>query len=95
MHYPISSARVHARIRAGRPPATIAINSFERSRIVALWGDFTLSMASHPARVIDKESGKVVWETNRRGRHRPTARRSLGERRRLIEFVAADDAIAW
>jgi alcohol dehydrogenase (cytochrome c) len=36
------------------------------NRGVALWGDFVISVASHPARVIatDKASGKVVWETN-------------------------------
>ncbi len=38
----------------------------EANRGVALWGNFIVSIANHPARVIatDKESGKVVWETN-------------------------------
>jgi alcohol dehydrogenase (cytochrome c) len=36
------------------------------NRGVALWGNFVLSVASHPGRAIatDKESGKIVWETN-------------------------------
>src|ERR1700682_1264352 len=36
------------------------------NRGAALWGNFVISVASYPARVIatDKESGKVVWETN-------------------------------
>jgi alcohol dehydrogenase (cytochrome c) len=38
----------------------------EANRGVALWGNFVISIANQPARVIatDKESGKVVWETN-------------------------------
>jgi alcohol dehydrogenase (cytochrome c) len=36
------------------------------NRGAALWGDFVISPASAPARIIatDKTSGKVVWETN-------------------------------
>jgi alcohol dehydrogenase (cytochrome c) len=36
------------------------------NRGVALWGNFVISVASYPARVIasDKETGKVAWETN-------------------------------
>src|SRR5438552_1686834 len=36
------------------------------NRGVALWGNLVISVASYPARVIatDKETGKVVWETN-------------------------------
>ena len=36
------------------------------NRGVALWGNFVISVANDPARVIatDKETGKVVWETN-------------------------------
>src|SRR6266436_7669058 len=36
------------------------------NRGVALWGNLVVSVASYPARVIasDKETGKVVWETN-------------------------------
>jgi len=36
------------------------------NRGVALWGNFVISVANYPARVIatDKETGKVVWETN-------------------------------
>jgi alcohol dehydrogenase (cytochrome c) len=36
------------------------------NRGVALWGNFVISIANEPARVIatDKETGKVVWETN-------------------------------
>ena len=38
----------------------------ETNRGVALWGNYVVSIANHPARVIatDKESGKTVWETN-------------------------------
>src|SRR5260370_42702438 len=36
------------------------------NRGAALWGNFVISVANYPARVIatDKESGKVAWETN-------------------------------
>ncbi|HLH96705.1 MAG TPA: PQQ-binding-like beta-propeller repeat protein [Xanthobacteraceae bacterium] len=36
------------------------------NRGVALWGNFVISIANYPARIIatDKDSGKVVWETN-------------------------------
>ncbi|MEA3027663.1 MAG: hypothetical protein QOF91_2948, partial [Alphaproteobacteria bacterium] len=36
------------------------------NRGAALWGNFVISTASYPPRVIatDKESGKIVWETN-------------------------------
>src|SRR5262249_3556481 len=36
------------------------------NRGAALWGNFVISIANHPPRMIatDKESGKVVWETN-------------------------------
>ena len=36
------------------------------NRGAALWGNFVISTASYPPRVIatDKDSGKVVWETN-------------------------------
>jgi alcohol dehydrogenase (cytochrome c) len=36
------------------------------NRGAALWGNFVISVANHPARVIatDKETGKVAWETN-------------------------------
>ena len=38
----------------------------EANRGVALWGNLVISIANQPARVIatDKETGKVVWETN-------------------------------
>src|ERR1700680_1506726 len=38
----------------------------DANRGVALWGNFVISIANHPARVIatNKETGKVVWETN-------------------------------
>src|SRR5215467_14265952 len=36
------------------------------NRGAALWGNFVISVANYPPRVIatDKDSGKVVWETN-------------------------------
>jgi alcohol dehydrogenase (cytochrome c) len=36
------------------------------NRGAALWGNFVISMANYPPRMIatDKETGKVVWETN-------------------------------
>src|SRR5205085_2319183 len=36
------------------------------NRGAALWGNFVISTANYPARVIatDKETGKIVWETN-------------------------------
>src|SRR5499425_1898091 len=36
------------------------------NRGAALWGNFVLSVANYPARVIatDKDTGKVAWETN-------------------------------
>src|SRR6202035_1140960 len=36
------------------------------NRGVALWGNFVVSVANDPARIIatDKDNGKVVWETN-------------------------------
>ena len=36
------------------------------NRGAALWGNFVISIANHPPRMIatDNESGKVVWETN-------------------------------
>jgi alcohol dehydrogenase (cytochrome c) len=36
------------------------------NRGAALWGNFVISVANYPARVIatDKETGKIVWETN-------------------------------
>src|SRR5579863_10418742 len=36
------------------------------NRGVALWGNFVVSAASYPPRIIatDKETGKVVWESN-------------------------------
>jgi len=36
------------------------------NRGAGLWGNFVISMANHPPRMIatDKESGKVAWETN-------------------------------
>src|SRR5215471_15352277 len=36
------------------------------NRGAALWGNFVVSMANYPPRMIatDKETGKVVWETN-------------------------------
>ena len=38
----------------------------DANRGVALWGNFVISVANHPARLIatDKETGKVAWETN-------------------------------
>ena len=38
----------------------------EANRGVALWGNYVVSVANQPARVIatDKETGKVAWETN-------------------------------
>src|SRR5579871_2815010 len=38
----------------------------DANRGVALWGNFVISVANHPARLIatNKETGKVVWETN-------------------------------
>jgi alcohol dehydrogenase (cytochrome c) len=36
------------------------------NRGVALWGNYVISIANQPARVLatDKETGKIVWETN-------------------------------
>ena len=36
------------------------------NRGAALWGNFVISVANYPARIIatDKETGKVAWETN-------------------------------
>jgi alcohol dehydrogenase (cytochrome c) len=36
------------------------------NRGVALWGNLVISVANYPARIIatDKDSGKIVWETN-------------------------------
>jgi alcohol dehydrogenase (cytochrome c) len=36
------------------------------NRGAALWGNFVISVANYPARVVatDKETGKVAWETN-------------------------------
>ena len=36
------------------------------NRGAALWGNFVISAASWPARIVatDKETGKIVWETN-------------------------------
>jgi alcohol dehydrogenase (cytochrome c) len=38
----------------------------DANRGVALWGNFVISVANHPARLIatNKETGKAVWETN-------------------------------
>src|ERR1700678_2502042 len=38
----------------------------DANRGVALWGNFVISVANHPARLIatNKETGKTVWETN-------------------------------
>src|SRR5215468_5601774 len=38
----------------------------DANRGVALWGNFVISVANHPARLIatNKETGKVAWETN-------------------------------
>src|ERR1700722_6394929 len=38
----------------------------DANRGVALWGNFVVSVANHPARLIatNKETGKVAWETN-------------------------------
>jgi alcohol dehydrogenase (cytochrome c) len=38
----------------------------DANRGVALWGNFVISVANHPARLIatSKENGKIVWETN-------------------------------
>src|SRR6516225_6259645 len=38
----------------------------DANRGVALWGNFVISVANHPARLIatNKETGKIVWETN-------------------------------
>src|SRR5207302_10632172 len=38
----------------------------QANRGAALWGNLVISPANHPARAIatDKETGKVVWETN-------------------------------
>jgi alcohol dehydrogenase (cytochrome c) len=38
----------------------------EANRGVALWGNFVISIANHPARVIatSKDSGRVAWEAN-------------------------------
>ena len=38
----------------------------DTNRGVALWGNLVISLANCPARVIatDKDTGKVVWETN-------------------------------
>jgi alcohol dehydrogenase (cytochrome c) len=43
------------------------------NRGAALWGNLVISVASYPARVIatDKETGKVVWETNMADTHAP------------------------
>src|SRR4030081_3596111 len=36
------------------------------NRGAAFWGNYVISLANYPARVVatDKETGKVVWETN-------------------------------
>src|SRR5580698_1007569 len=38
----------------------------DANRGVALWGNFVISVANHPARLIaaNKETGQVAWETN-------------------------------
>src|SRR6516162_5470008 len=38
----------------------------DANRGAALWGNFVISVANHPARLIatNKETGKVVWETS-------------------------------
>src|SRR5947209_7732425 len=38
----------------------------QANRGAALWGNLVITPANHPARIIatDKETGKVVWETN-------------------------------
>jgi alcohol dehydrogenase (cytochrome c) len=38
----------------------------DANRGVALWGNFVISVANHPARLVatNKETGKVAWETN-------------------------------
>ena len=60
------------------------------NRGAALWGNFVISTASYPPRVIatDKDSGKVAWETNLsdqqvgRAAHRRAARRQGQDHRR-------------
>ena len=74
------------------------------NRGVALWGNFVISTASYPPRIIatDKDSGKVAWETNlsdrpgRGGAHRRPARRQGQDHRRgaggdrgVRDFIAA------
>jgi alcohol dehydrogenase (cytochrome c) len=53
------------------------------NRGVALWGNFVVSVASHPGRAIatDKESGKIVWETN------------LSDGQAALQFTAAPQAV--
>ncbi len=53
------------------------------NRGAALWGNFVISLASYPARVIatNKETGKVVWDTN------------LGDGQTDIELTAAPLAV--
>ena len=38
----------------------------DANRGVALWGNFVISVANHPARLVatNKDTGKTVWETN-------------------------------
>ena len=78
------------------------------NRGAALWGNFVITVANYPARVIatDKETGKVAWETNlsdgsRRicsspPRRSPSRTRSCvgaaGGDRGVRDFIAALDA---
>jgi alcohol dehydrogenase (cytochrome c) len=55
----------------------------DANRGAALWGKFVISNANYPPRVIatDKETGKVVWETN------------IGDGQANLEFTAAPLAV--
>jgi alcohol dehydrogenase (cytochrome c) len=55
----------------------------DANRGAALWGNFVVTNANYPPRVIatDKETGKVVWETN------------IGDGQANLEFTAAPLAV--
>src|ERR1700687_2901969 len=55
----------------------------DANRGAALWGNFVITMANYPPRVIatNKETGKVAWETN------------VGDGQANLEFTAAPLAV--
>ena len=55
----------------------------DANRGAALWGNFVITVANYPPRVIatDKETGKIVWETN------------LSDGQPKLEFTAAPLAV--